>query len=196
MVESRFHRDRRRGRLSACSRSAVNTSPSICAVLHTYGHCCWICCQCLADRCPARCCLVYCLLLLPAADHLPLPAAAAWAAVKGLAVGNYLVVLAYQYTDIASATLLDCFTIPCVVGLSMLLLRTKYNWRCVQWMPSSALTRVCRQATGIVCCVLGLAALLMCDLLSKRSSAGPSLLSHYVAVSLSHYLDTSIHLYL
>jgi len=70
--------------------------------------------------------------------------------------GNYLVVLAYNDTDIASATLLDCFTIPCVVGLSMLLLRTKYNWR---------------QAVGIMCCVLGLAALLICDLVSKRSSS-------------------------
>ena len=43
--------------------------------------------------------------------------------------GNYFVVLAYQYTDIASATLLDCFTIPCVVLLSILILKTQYNRR-------------------------------------------------------------------
>jgi len=69
--------------------------------------------------------------------------------------GNYFVVLAYQYTDVASATLLDCFTIPCVVLLSILFLRSRYSWR---------------QGVGILCCVTGLGALLCCDLASSRSS--------------------------
>lgn len=69
--------------------------------------------------------------------------------------GNYCVVLAYRYTDIASATLLDCFAIPCVVGLSMALLHTRYNRR---------------QAGGILCCVAGLVALVIYDLSSDRAS--------------------------
>lgn len=39
---------------------------------------------------------------------------------------NYVVVLAYQYTDMMSIQLLDCFTVPCVLVLSFFVLRMKF----------------------------------------------------------------------
>ncbi|CAA6667576.1 unnamed protein product [Spirodela intermedia] len=41
--------------------------------------------------------------------------------------GNYLVVKAYQYTSITSATLLDCWTIPWVIILTWFALGTRYS---------------------------------------------------------------------
>eukprot|EP01132_Coremiostelium_polycephalum_P002494 gene2494-3086_t len=41
---------------------------------------------------------------------------------------NYVVVKAYQYTTITSIMLLDCFTIPCVVVLSRIFLKTRYTF--------------------------------------------------------------------
>eukprot|EP01018_Ginkgo_biloba_P032554 Gb_22149 [translate_table: standard] len=41
--------------------------------------------------------------------------------------GNYLVVKAYQYTSITSVMLLDCWTIPCVLLLTWIFLKTKYK---------------------------------------------------------------------
>ncbi|KAF4656465.1 hypothetical protein FOL47_008901 [Perkinsus chesapeaki] len=41
---------------------------------------------------------------------------------------NYLAVWAYQFTNITSAQLLNCFTIPCAMVLSMIFLKAKYNW--------------------------------------------------------------------
>ncbi|EER02131.1 conserved hypothetical protein [Perkinsus marinus ATCC 50983] len=41
---------------------------------------------------------------------------------------NYLAVWAYQFTNITSAQLLNCFTIPCAMILSMIFLKAKYNW--------------------------------------------------------------------
>ncbi|KYQ93305.1 putative transmembrane protein [Tieghemostelium lacteum] len=40
---------------------------------------------------------------------------------------NYVVVKAYQYTSITSIMLLDCFTIPCVVVLSRVFLKTRFT---------------------------------------------------------------------
>jgi solute carrier family 35 protein F1/2 len=40
---------------------------------------------------------------------------------------NYLVVKAYQYTNMTSVQLLDCFTIPCVMLLSLFLLKVAYS---------------------------------------------------------------------
>lgn len=39
---------------------------------------------------------------------------------------NYVVVLAYQYTNMISVQLLNCFTVPCVMVLSFFLLRMKF----------------------------------------------------------------------
>lgn len=41
--------------------------------------------------------------------------------------GNYLVVLAYKYTSISSAMLLDCFTIPVVMVCSKYCLGAKVD---------------------------------------------------------------------
>ncbi|KAM9998728.1 hypothetical protein ACTFIY_008380 [Dictyostelium cf. discoideum] len=41
---------------------------------------------------------------------------------------NYIVVKAYQYTTITSVMLLDCFTIPCVVVLSRIFLKTRFTF--------------------------------------------------------------------
>lgn len=40
---------------------------------------------------------------------------------------NFLVVKAYQYTSITSVMLLDCWSIPCVILLTWLFLKTKYK---------------------------------------------------------------------
>eukprot|EP01133_Synstelium_polycarpum_P001366 gene1366-1569_t len=40
---------------------------------------------------------------------------------------NYIVVKAYQYTTITSIMVLDCFTIPCVVIMSRIFLKTRYT---------------------------------------------------------------------
>lgn len=68
--------------------------------------------------------------------------------------GNYLVVLAYQYTNIASVMLLDCWTIPVVMVLSFFFLRARF--------------RVCHYV-GVVLCVLGLALLVVSDLLKGET---------------------------
>ncbi|KPI89819.1 hypothetical protein ABL78_1082 [Leptomonas seymouri] len=39
---------------------------------------------------------------------------------------NYVVVLAYQYTNMMSAQLLGCFTVPCVLVLSFFILRMRF----------------------------------------------------------------------
>lgn len=39
---------------------------------------------------------------------------------------NYVVVLAYQYTNMMSAQLLGCFTVPCVLVLSFFILKMKF----------------------------------------------------------------------
>jgi solute carrier family 35 protein F1/2 len=70
---------------------------------------------------------------------------------------NVLVTKAYQYTSLTSVTLLDCFTIPCVMLLSWLLLRARYK-------PGHYI--------GAVCCVAGLAVLVLGD--SKGSSNSSS----------------------
>ena len=40
---------------------------------------------------------------------------------------NALLVAAYRYTSLTSVTLLDCFTIPCALALSALVLRARYR---------------------------------------------------------------------
>eukprot|EP01024_Parvocaulis_polyphysoides_P038094 TRINITY_DN340_c0_g2_i2.p1 TRINITY_DN340_c0_g2~~TRINITY_DN340_c0_g2_i2.p1 ORF type:complete len:346 (+),score=34.91 TRINITY_DN340_c0_g2_i2:2-1039(+) len=40
---------------------------------------------------------------------------------------NFLLVKAYQYTSITSVTLLDCFSLPCVMILSFIILQARYR---------------------------------------------------------------------
>lgn len=61
---------------------------------------------------------------------------------------NTLVTKAYQYTSLTSVTLLDCFTIPCVMILSWLILRSRYR-------PGHFL--------GAFCCIAGLLVLVLGD---------------------------------
>ena len=77
---------------------------------------------------------------------------------------------AYQYTNIArynlrklfhlimsSVMLLDCFTIPCVMILSRLILKTKYHLK---------------QFLGVALCVIGLVILILSDYFYNPKEAG------------------------
>lgn len=64
---------------------------------------------------------------------------------------NFLVVSAYQYTTVTSVQLLDCFSIPTVLLLSCLVLRTRYK-------PLNYV--------GILVCLLGMGGLVLTDFLS------------------------------
>jgi solute carrier family 35 protein F1/2 len=70
---------------------------------------------------------------------------------------NVLVVLAYQYTDLTSAQLLDCFTIPVVMALSRVAFRRR---------PSR------RQLAGVVIAILGLALLVVLDAYHRTRTGG------------------------
>jgi solute carrier family 35 protein F1/2 len=72
---------------------------------------------------------------------------------------NVLVTRAYQYTSLTSVTLLDCFTIPVVMLLSWLLLRARYK-------PG--------HYVGAVCCIAGLAVLVLGD---SKTASGNSIAS-------------------
>ena len=68
--------------------------------------------------------------------------------------GNFLLVKAYEYTSITSVQLLDCFTIPVVMVLSRILLRTVYNRK---------------HLLGALVCLVGLSLLIASDILAKRN---------------------------
>ena len=69
---------------------------------------------------------------------------------------NFLVVKAYTLgASITSVMLLDCFTIPCVMLLSRLFLRTRYH---------------ALHGWGVALCVVGLAGLVVSDVVSSTSS--------------------------
>ncbi len=69
---------------------------------------------------------------------------------------NFLVVLAYQYTSLSSVMLLDCFSIPCVMGLGRLVL----GRRVTAW-----------QLAGVLLCVGGVAVLVLSDWLGGSFGA-------------------------
>ncbi|KAJ4972003.1 hypothetical protein NE237_005102 [Protea cynaroides] len=62
--------------------------------------------------------------------------------------GNYLVIKAFQYSSITSVTILDCWTIPWVMILTWIFLRTRYSL----W-----------QFLGAAVCVVGLCLVLLSD---------------------------------
>jgi len=71
--------------------------------------------------------------------------------------GNFLLVLAYQYTTITSVQLLDCFTIPIVMILSWRLFNARYR-------------KVHLVGAGVA--ILGLGLLVTSDAVLGKSSAG------------------------
>jgi drug/metabolite transporter (DMT)-like permease len=64
--------------------------------------------------------------------------------------GNYLIVRAYQYTDITSVTLLDAFAVPVVMAISSLAMSARYSRR---------------QMAGVLVCLAGLVMLVCTDAL-------------------------------
>ncbi|PWA70319.1 solute carrier family 35 member SLC35F1/F2/F6 [Artemisia annua] len=71
---------------------------------------------------------------------------------------NYLVVKAYQYTSLTSVMLLDCWSIPSVIILTWLFLKTKYRFK---------------KIAGVVICVVGLVLVIFSDVhASDRSQSG------------------------
>ena len=70
--------------------------------------------------------------------------------------GNYLLVLAYRFTDLLSVSLLDAFTVPCVLLLSRCLFGVRYG---------------ARQLGAVALCLAGLAVLLASDALQRPPSS-------------------------
>lgn len=108
------------------------------------------CCVSILDRsssASAKCMRLCGMLLMPAL---------ALADVEG----NYLVVTAFKFTTITHVQLLDCFTVPCVIFLSFLFLKRRYN---------------AYQHAGATACVAGLVILV-----AFSPSEGPSQASNVV----------------
>ncbi|KAE8712315.1 mediator of RNA polymerase II transcription subunit 28-like [Hibiscus syriacus] len=70
---------------------------------------------------------------------------------------NYLVVKAYQYTSITSVMLLDCWSIPSVMLLTYIFLKTKYRFR---------------KVAGVIVCVAGLVMVVFSDVHAGDRSGG------------------------
>ncbi|KAK9288195.1 hypothetical protein L1049_016644 [Liquidambar formosana] len=70
---------------------------------------------------------------------------------------NFLVVKAYQYTSLTSVMLLDCFSIPCVIILTWLFLKTKYRFR---------------KFIGVAVCVAGLVVVVFSDVHASDRARG------------------------
>uniref|UniRef100_A0A914X0A6 Solute carrier family 35 member F1 n=1 Tax=Plectus sambesii TaxID=2011161 RepID=A0A914X0A6_9BILA len=67
---------------------------------------------------------------------------------------NFLLVYAYQYTNLTSIQLLDCFTIPVVLVLSWMFLSVRY---------------LISHIIGVVICLIGIACLIWADVLEGKS---------------------------
>ncbi|GLT96762.1 hypothetical protein SLE2022_143630 [Rubroshorea leprosula] len=72
---------------------------------------------------------------------------------------NFLVVKAYQYTSITSIMLLDCWSIPSVMLLTWIFLKTKYRYK---------------KVAGVVVCVAGLVMVVFSDVHRSDRAAGGS----------------------
>ncbi|KAG4156744.1 hypothetical protein ERO13_D02G015900v2 [Gossypium hirsutum] len=70
---------------------------------------------------------------------------------------NYLVVKAYQYTSITSVMLLDCWSIPSVMLLTYIFLKTNYRYR---------------KIAGVIVCVAGLVMVVFSDVHAGDRSGG------------------------
>ncbi|KAJ3683171.1 hypothetical protein LUZ60_013398 [Juncus effusus] len=72
---------------------------------------------------------------------------------------NYLVVKAYQYTSMTSVMLLDCWTIPCVIFLTAIFLKTRYQ---------------IGKLVGVAICVAGLVLVVFSDVHAGDRAGGRS----------------------
>ncbi|OEL30996.1 Solute carrier family 35 member F1 [Dichanthelium oligosanthes] len=72
---------------------------------------------------------------------------------------NYIVVKAYQYTSLTSVMLLDCWSIPCVILLTWIFLKTKYGLR---------------KFIGVGVCVAGLVLVVFSDVHASDRAKGPN----------------------
>ncbi|KAG2726120.1 hypothetical protein I3760_01G098300 [Carya illinoinensis] len=70
---------------------------------------------------------------------------------------NFLVVKAYQYTSLTSVMLLDCWSIPSVMVLTWIFLKTKYRFR---------------KIVGVVVCVAGLVVVIFSDVHAGDRAGG------------------------
>ncbi|ONK57908.1 uncharacterized protein A4U43_C09F5510 [Asparagus officinalis] len=73
--------------------------------------------------------------------------------------GNFLVVKAYQYTSLTSVMLLDCWTIPSVILLTWIFLKTKYRMK---------------KFAGAAICVAGLVLVVFSDVHASDRAGGSS----------------------
>ncbi|KAG2720920.1 hypothetical protein I3760_02G056500 [Carya illinoinensis] len=71
--------------------------------------------------------------------------------------GNFLVVKAYQYTSLTSVMLLDCWSIPSVMVLTWIFLKTKYRFR---------------KIVGVLVCVAGLVVVIFSDVHAGDRAGG------------------------
>ncbi|KAG7093739.1 hypothetical protein E1B28_007390 [Marasmius oreades] len=69
---------------------------------------------------------------------------------------NFMVVKAYQYTDLLSCMLLDAMAIPSCLFFSWLWMRTKYHWT---------------QLLGVIICLGGLAMLVGSDIITDKTAS-------------------------
>jgi solute carrier family 35 protein F1/2 len=72
---------------------------------------------------------------------------------------NYLVVKAYQYTSLTSVMLLDCWSIPCVILFTWILLKTQYG---------------IKKFIGVAICVAGLVLDVFSDVHAEDRAKGPN----------------------
>ncbi|OIW12807.1 hypothetical protein TanjilG_24740 [Lupinus angustifolius] len=70
---------------------------------------------------------------------------------------NFLVVTSYQYTSVTSVMLLDCWSIPCVIFLTWIFLKTKYRFK---------------KITGVAVCIAGLVLVVFSDVHAGDRSSG------------------------
>uniref|UniRef100_A0A0N4X6M5 Solute carrier family 35 member F1 n=1 Tax=Haemonchus placei TaxID=6290 RepID=A0A0N4X6M5_HAEPC len=70
---------------------------------------------------------------------------------------NYMIVYAYQFTNLTSVQLLDCSTIPMVLLLSWLFLSVRY---------------LISHIIGVCICLVGIACLIWADILDGKGSIG------------------------
>ncbi|CAL0318912.1 unnamed protein product [Lupinus luteus] len=70
---------------------------------------------------------------------------------------NFIVVKSYQYTSLTSVMLLDCWSIPIVMLLTWLFLKTKYRFK---------------KITGVVICVAGLVLVVFSDVHAGDRAGG------------------------
>ncbi|EGT48417.1 hypothetical protein CAEBREN_01021 [Caenorhabditis brenneri] len=72
---------------------------------------------------------------------------------------NYMIVMAYQYTNLTSVQLLDCATIPAVLLLSWLFLSVRY---------------LASHILGVTICLIGIACVIWADALGAKGLEGGS----------------------